>query len=41
MVEARRPRVLVIDDDSSVREVVSFLLASFGYDCETAADGRY
>ena len=40
MVEARRPRVLVIDDDPSVREVVSFLLTSFGYDCETAADGR-
>jgi CheY-like chemotaxis protein len=31
--------VLVIDDDPSVREVVSYLLASFGYDCQTAADG--
>jgi CheY-like chemotaxis protein len=40
MEEARRPRVLVIDDDPSVREVVSFLLDSFGYDCGTAADGR-
>jgi CheY-like chemotaxis protein len=40
MVEAPRLRVLVIDDDPSVREVVSFLLASFGYDGETAADGR-
>jgi CheY-like chemotaxis protein len=39
MAEGRQPRVLVIDDDPSVREVVSFLLASFGYDCETAADG--
>ncbi len=32
-------RVLVIDDDPSVREVVSYLVASFGYDCQTAADG--
>jgi CheY-like chemotaxis protein len=39
MVDGRRPRVLVIDDDASVREAVSYLLAEFGYDCETAADG--
>jgi CheY-like chemotaxis protein len=39
MAEARRSRVLVIDDDPSVREVVHSLLASFGYDAETAADG--
>jgi CheY-like chemotaxis protein len=39
MVDEHRPRVLVIDDDPTVREVVSYLLASFGYDCETAADG--
>jgi CheY-like chemotaxis protein len=39
MAEARRSRVLVIDDDPSVREVVHSLLASFGYDCQTAADG--
>jgi CheY-like chemotaxis protein len=39
MAEARRSRVLVIDDDPSVREVVLSLLASFGYDCHTAADG--
>jgi CheY-like chemotaxis protein len=31
--------VLVIDDDPSVREVMRYLLASFGYDCQTAADG--
>jgi DNA-binding response OmpR family regulator len=36
---ARRPRVLVIDDDPSVREVVRYVLESFGYDAETAADG--
>jgi CheY-like chemotaxis protein len=40
MADARRPRVLVIDDDPSVREVVQSLLASFGYECQTAADGR-
>lgn len=39
MSEARRPRVLVIDDDPSVREVVSYLLVSFGYDCQTAVNG--
>jgi CheY-like chemotaxis protein len=39
MEEERHPRVLVIDDDPSVREVVRYLLASFGYDCQTAADG--
>jgi CheY-like chemotaxis protein len=30
MAEAHRPRVLVIDDDPSVRQVVCYLLASFG-----------
>ena len=39
MEAERRPRVLVIDDDPSVREIVRYLVASFGYDCETAADG--
>ena len=39
MAEERQPRVLVIDDNSSIREVVRSLLASFGYDCQTAADG--
>jgi CheY-like chemotaxis protein len=33
-------RVLVIDDDESVRTVIRYLLESFGYACETAADGR-
>jgi len=31
--------MLLIDDDPTVREVLSHLLASFGYDCHTAADG--
>ena len=39
MAEGRRPRVLVIDDDPSVREVVRYLFQDFGYECETAADG--
>jgi CheY-like chemotaxis protein len=30
--------VLLIDDDQNVREVLAHLLASFGYDCQTAAD---
>src|SRR5215470_4459795 len=33
-----RPRMLLIDDDSNVREVLEHLLASFGYECQTAAD---
>lgn len=39
MSNARRPRILLIDDDPSVREVLLHLLASFGYDCQTAPDG--
>ena len=39
MADQRRPRVLVIDDDPTVREVISYLLASFGCDCQTAPDG--
>jgi CheY-like chemotaxis protein len=39
MAEERRLRVLMIDDDPSVREVVSCVLDSFGYDCQTTADG--
>jgi CheY-like chemotaxis protein len=39
MTAGRRPRVLVIDDDASVREVVRYLLEAFGYECHTAADG--
>jgi CheY-like chemotaxis protein len=35
-----RPRVLLIDDDATVREVVEHLLASFGYDVHTASEGK-
>ena len=40
MAGAQPPRVLVIDDDPSVRTVIRYLVESFGYACETAADGR-
>ena len=33
-----RPRILLIDDDANVREVLEHLLASFGYECQIAAD---
>lgn len=39
MIDSYPPRVLVIDDDPNLREIVSALLASFGYDCQTAANG--
>jgi CheY-like chemotaxis protein len=39
MPEGHPPRVLVIDDDSGVREVVRLLLTDFGYECHTAPDG--
>ena len=39
MSDSRRPRILLIDDDPNVREILPHVLASFGYDCETAADG--
>jgi CheY-like chemotaxis protein len=38
-MNAQRPRILLIDDDANVREVLQHVLASFGYDCHTAADG--
>ena len=38
MSDARRPRILVIDDDANVREVLLHLLASFGYDVHASAD---
>ena len=35
-----RPRVLVADDESSIRELLSKTLALAEYDVETAPDGR-
>jgi CheY-like chemotaxis protein len=40
MVDTYPFRVLVIENDPNLREIVSELLASFGYDCQTVADGR-
>jgi CheY-like chemotaxis protein len=37
-VEARR--ILVIDDDANIRELITELLRRLGYDVEQAADGR-
>ena len=39
MSNTPRPRILLIDDDPNVRDVLQHLLASFGYECHTAADG--
>jgi CheY-like chemotaxis protein len=39
MSDARRPRIVLIDDDPSVRDTLQHLLASLGYECQTAADG--
>jgi CheY-like chemotaxis protein len=39
MSSTRRPRILLIDDDPNVREVLLHLLASFGYEVQTAAEG--
>jgi CheY-like chemotaxis protein len=34
------PRVLVIEDDPNVRDLIDALLASFGFDCQAANDGQ-
>jgi CheY-like chemotaxis protein len=39
MDDGRRLRILLIDDDPTIREVVSHLLGSLGYACHTAPDG--
>src|SRR5690348_11532618 len=38
--EVRRRRVLVVDDEARIREVVHYALERDGYAVETAADGR-
>jgi carbon storage regulator CsrA len=37
---ARKPRTLVVDDDSNERELLAGLLSMNGCECETAADGE-
>ncbi len=39
MLNHRNPRILVIDDDESVREVVEYALKERGYDVVLADDG--
>lgn len=36
----RRSRVLIVDDESEIREMTSLLLSSHGYQVETAANGE-
>jgi excisionase family DNA binding protein len=37
---AERPRILVVDDESSIRDLLAKTLALAEYDVDTAADGR-
>ncbi len=39
-IRARAKRVLVVDDDRDIRELLVELLASEGYEVASAADGR-
>jgi len=34
-----KAKILVVDDEEGIREIVSALLESQGYDCSTASDG--
>jgi len=38
-VQATRPRILIVEDEPSASELVADILATVGYDVETAADG--
>jgi DNA-binding response OmpR family regulator len=37
---SRAPRVLVVEDESNIRELVCLHLGHEGYDCESVADGQ-
>jgi DNA-binding response OmpR family regulator len=39
-VPGRRPRVLVVEDEEPIRDLVCFHLDLAGFECVTAADGR-
>ena len=36
---AARPRILVVDDEHGIREMLRFILEPEGYDVSTAASG--
>ena len=38
-MDTRRYKVLVVDDDPDIREIVASFLASEGHDCDLAKDG--
>ena len=38
--EPRGGRVLILDDEADIREILSRMLAQLGFDCVTVADGR-
>ena len=38
-MSARRPRLLIIDDDAGIRDVVTLLFENRGYDVDALADG--
>lgn len=39
MTRRRKPRILVIDDDDSIRQLLETLLSEEGYHVRTATDG--
>ena len=41
MSQAVRKRLLIVDDDDEIREVIGDLLAHLGYDVELARDGGH
>jgi putative nucleotidyltransferase with HDIG domain len=40
VINVSKKKILVVDDEEAIREVVSTLLQAQGYDCSTATDGR-
>jgi len=34
------PRVLIVDDDQAIREVLHEIVTLYGYDCETAQSAK-
>ena len=37
--ETRKPQILIVEDDESVREMLSYRLSKMGYDVSQASDG--